>query len=160
MGNWKEEKSALLDEKLKDTKIRDIRFYRIEEFKRNISRVEEFSKSCPYCQKQKIDISSAVDKIDEAVNIPGKERRNYDRLISRLAQHMQKEHGFYAPYYYTYLYSFFGIIAGLVLGYLLLKMLPQYNWAMMSLGFVVGLFAGYLLGTGKDNKIRSDKMIM
>ena len=160
MGNWSEEKTTLLDKNLKDTKKRDIRFFRIEEFKRNIKRVEEFSNSCPYCQKQKTDISKAVDQIDKAVNTPGKERRNYDRLISRLARHMEKEHGFYAPYYFTYLYSFFGMVFGLVFGYLLLKLLSQYNWAMLSLGFVVGLIAGYIWGTAKDNKIRSDKMIM
>lgn len=160
MANWSEEMKNQLDEKLTGTKTRDIRFYRIDEFKRNIVRVDSFSGNCPQCQKQKIDIAEAVAKIDEAVHVPGRSRRNYDRLISRLSGHMQKEHGFYAPFYFTYLYSFFGMIAGLVLGYLLLKLLPQHNWAMLSLGFVIGLIAGYAWGAGKDNKIRSDKKLM
>ena len=160
MENWATEIKTDIDLKLKDTKTRDIRFFRIEEFKRNIDRVEEFSRTCPYCTKQKIYIAEATEKIDEAVNTPGKTRRDYDRLISQLARHMQKEHGFYAPFYYTYLYSFFGMVAGMLAGYLLMQILLQYNWALLSLGFVVGLITGYTLGSRKDSKIRSSKKLM
>lgn len=160
MENWNTVVKEKLDNKLEGTKDRDIRFYRIDEFKRNIDRVEAFSGKCPYCSKQKTYISDAVETIDKAVHNPGRTRRDYDRLISQLSNHMQKEHGFYAPYYYTYLFSFFGMVAGLLLGYLLLKMLPQYNYAMLSLGFVVGLIAGYAWGNTKDSKIRADKKIM
>lgn len=157
---WDEEIRVKLDDKLKDTRERELRFYRIEEFKRNIDRVEAFSGKCPYCKKQKIYISEAVENIDKAINVPGRARRDYDRLISQLSNHMQKEHGFYAPYYYTYLLAFFGMVAGLLLGYLLLKLLPQYNYAMLSLGFVAGLITGYLWGSAKDGKIRADNKLM
>lgn len=160
MAEWESELNLKIDEKLKDTKKRDIRFFRIDEFKRNIKRVDSFSMRCPYCQKQKIYISGMVDKIDEAVNTPGKTRRDYDRLISQLANHMQKEHGFYAPFYFTYLYAFFGMVAGIVAGYLLMQLVPQLNWAMLSLGFVAGLIAGYSWGMSKDRAVRSSKKLM
>ena len=49
-----------LEKNLKDIKERDIRFFRIDEFKRNIRRTETFSKSCPFCQKQKINITEVA----------------------------------------------------------------------------------------------------
>jgi len=160
MENWATEITDKIDIKLKGTRDKEIRFYRIDEFKRNIARVDSFSKSCPFCQQQKIYIAEVVDKIDEAVNVPGKTRREYDRLISHLSKHIQKEHGFYAPYYFSYLYSFFGIIAGLILGYALMKITPEYSVEMLSIGFIIGLLPSYVWGFVKDKKVRSEKKLM
>ncbi len=160
MENWDVEIKKTIDDKLKSVQEKDIRFYRIDEFKRNISRIETNSKSCPFCNKQKINISEISNKIDDAVNIPGKTRCEYDRLISQLSKHMQKEHGFYAPYYFSYLYSFFGIVLGLVIGYVLIKIFPVYWIEMLSMGFVVGLIPAYIWGVVKDKKIRSEKRLM
>ncbi len=160
MEVWSEKMIAQIDEKTASIKQRDIRFYRIDELKRNIQRVGEFSQNCPYCEKEKLNIAEAVKKIDKAINIPGKPRRDYDRLIGRLSSHMQKNHGFYAPYYFTYLYSFFGMLTGLLIGYLLMRLFPAHNWALLSAGFVAGLIAGYFRGSGKDRKIRSLKKLM
>lgn len=160
MKNWATEITDKIDTKLEGTRDKDIRFYRIDEFKRNIARVDSFSKNCPFCEQQKISISEIVDKIDEAVNVPGKTRREYDRLISRLSKHIQKEHRFFAPYYFSYLYSFYGIVAGLILGYVLMKINPYYWVEMLSIGFSVGLIPSYILGFIKDKKVRKDKMLM
>lgn len=160
MGNWATKTNNIIDSKLEGTKEKDLRFYRVDEFKRNIERVDSFSKSCPYCHKQMSDISAAADKIEEAVHIPGHTRREYDRLISRLALHMQKEHGFYTPFHFVYLFSFFGMVTGLVLGYLLLKLFPAYDWVMLGIGFSAGLITGYVWGGIKDNKIRAEKRLM
>jgi hypothetical protein len=160
MENWGKTITEQLDNTLKDSKKRDINFFRIEEFKRNIKRADTFSAKCPVCQKQKINISEIVDNINEAINVPGKTRRNYDRLISELATHMQKEHGFYTPFYFSYLYSFFGMAGGLLLGYLLLKLVPAYSWEMLSAGFIIGLIGGYATGNAKDSKVRSNKKLM
>ncbi|MBN1986078.1 MAG: AtpZ/AtpI family protein, partial [Prolixibacteraceae bacterium] len=143
METWSSEIIKTIDSKLEGTREKEIRFYRIEEFKRNIQRVDEFSASCPYCAKEKINISDVTQKIDEAIKVPGKSRREYDRLISRLSSHMHKQHGFITPYYYTYLFSFFGMVAGLLIGYFLQKLLPMQNWEMLMLGFIAGLLPGY-----------------
>ena len=158
--SWATKTNNIIDSKLQGTKEKDLKFYRIDELKRNIERVDSFSKSCPYCQKQKIDISTVVNSIEEAVHVPGRTRREYDRLISRLSMHMQKEHGFYTPYHFVYLYSFFGMVAGLLLGYLLLKLFPSFDWVMLAIGFSAGLIIGYVWGGIKDNKIREEKKLM
>ncbi len=160
MEKWSSEIISKIDSSLAGTKERDLRFFRVDEFKRNIQRVDEFSAHCPFCQKQKQEIAECVEKIEEAINFPGQPRRNYDRLISRLSNHMQKEHGFFTPYYFSYLFSFFGMVAGIVLGYILQKIVPAYNWEMLIIGFSIGLITGYFWGTAKDNKIRSEKRLM
>lgn len=160
MQNWATEITEIISSKLEGVREKDIRFFRIEEFKRNITRIDSFSNSCPVCAQQKTDIADVVDKIDEAVNVPGKSRREFDRLISRLSKHMQNEHNFYAPYYYSYLYSFFGIIIGLIVGYILLKTTEDLWVEMLSIGFIIGLIPSYIWGFIKDNKIRSEKRLM
>ncbi|MEE4285644.1 MAG: hypothetical protein V2I31_05830 [Mariniphaga sp.] len=160
MGDWSKQVNLRLDEKLTGLKQRDLRFFRIEEFKRNIERVDRFSKNCPACEKEKLNISGIVAKIDEAIQVPGKSRREYDRIISRLSTHMQKVHGFFPPFYFTYLLSFFGMVAGLLLGYLLMIIFPAWDWMMLTLGFVAGLFAGYIWGNRKDGRIRTYKKLM
>jgi len=160
MEDWSKQVILRLDEKLTGLKQRDLRFFRIEEFKRNIERTGHFSKSCPACEKEKLNIAGIIVKIDEAIQVPGKSRREYDRIISRLSTHMQKVHGFFPPFYFTYLLSFFGMVAGLLLGYLLMKIFPDWNWMMLTLGFVAGLLAGYVWGNRKDAGVRTHKKIM
>ncbi|QGY45231.1 hypothetical protein GM418_16600 [Maribellus comscasis] len=160
MESWATKTIAEIDKNLEGIRDKEIRFYRVEELKRNIKRVGEFSSSCPYCQKEKLNITEVTKKINEAIKVPGKSRREYDRLISRISSHMHKQHGFIAPYYYTYLFSFFGMVAGLLTGYILQKFIPAQNWEMLILGFVVGLLPGYFIGFFKDKKIRSNKKLM
>ncbi|MEN8117828.1 MAG: hypothetical protein ABFS16_12655 [Bacteroidota bacterium] len=160
MESWSAQLNTKIDNKLETVKEKDLRFYRIDEFKRNISRGDLFSTTCPTCKKEQINITEVVEKIDEAVNVPGESRREYDRLIGRISKHMQKEHGFYAPYYFTYMYSFIGIVAGVVLGLLLIKLNQQMKVEMFSIGFAIGLLPSYVLGYLKDQKIRSAKKLM
>ena len=126
MESWSSEIIKSIDSKLENVKDREIRFFRIPEFKRNIERVDQFSKTCPYCHKEQINIKEAVETIAEAVEVPGKTRRNYDRLISRLSKHMQKEHGFYAPFHFSYTHALYGLVGGFVLGFLLMKLVLAY----------------------------------
>lgn len=160
MKDWAEQMNLQLDEKMQGIKQRDLRFFRIEEFKRNIIRVGVFSENCSVCEKEKLNIADIGRRIDEAIKVPGQSRREYDRVIGRLSSHMQKVHGFFPPFYYTYLFSFFGMVAGLLLGYLLMKIFPAWNWIMLASGFVAGLLAGYVWGNKKDAIIRSQKKLM
>jgi len=160
MESWSSEIIKSIDSKLENVKDSEIRFFRIAEFKRNIERVDQFSKNCPYCHTEKINVKEAVATIDEAVGVPGKTRRNYDRLISRLSKHMQKEHGFYPPFHFSYTHAFYGLVAGLVTGFLLFKLIPEHGIELftgaVSLGFVVSYFTGSI----KDKRIRNEKRIM
>jgi hypothetical protein len=160
MENWALEINQKIDGFLEKVREKDLRFFRVDEFKRNISRTDEFSSDCLVCRNQKDDISEASGYLFEAIQVPGKSRRKYDLLISRISKHMQKEHGFYPPFYYSYLYAFFGLMAGGIGGFLLSKtfLLP---WeTLYSISFAVCIVATYIVGSIKDKKVRSAKKIM
>jgi len=160
MGNWATETIEQIENKLEGEKEKEIRFFRVDELKRNIQRVHDFGTNCPTCQQEKIPIKELADTIDEAIKVPGKSRREYDRLIDRLSKHIRKEHGFYPPYYFAYYYSFIGIALGLILGFALYKLMPDLWMEMISAGFVAGLLPGYMWGFVKDKKIRTQKRLM
>lgn len=160
MGKWAEKINLEIDQKLEKTRLQDLRFFRIDEFKRNISRVEEFAPTCADCKRIQTEISEAVNSIEEAIKSPGRNRRKYDKLIGRLSKHIQKEHGFYPPYYFSYVYALIGIVGGVILGYLLFLIKPELRFEMFSIGISVGLVVSYILGSIKDGKIRSQKKLM
>lgn len=160
MEDWSTTTIETINEKLKDARQSDLRFFRVDEFKRNVERVGEYSGKCPVCTREQINVRNITDKIDKAIGSPGKTRREYDKLISRLAAHMQNEHGFYTPNHFTYRYSFYGIIAGAVAGFLAMMLFSENNMAYLSAGFSLGLLIGYLYGGGKDRKVREKKMLM
>ena len=151
--NWGKGIIEKVDESLVNTRDKDIRFFRIDEFKRNIERVHKFSTDCGYCNRQKIDIADAVD-------IPGKKRREYDRLISRLSSHMRKEHGFFPPFYFSYLYALFGFIGGFLIGFVLSLFFPENKSMMYTISFSFCIVGTYIIGSQKDLKIRLKKKLM
>ena len=157
---WSDKMIAKVDESLVNARDKDVRFFRVDEFKRNIKRVDEFSTSCGFCNKQKIDVAETVESIGEAIDVPGGKRRSYDKLISRLSVHMRKTHGFYPPFYFSYLYSFLGIVAGAFIGYLMFLIIPANPETMFSIGFASFLVAGYIWGSRKDHKIRFGNRLM
>ena len=159
-GDWGKGVVAKVDAKLADTRDKEIRFFRIDEFKRNIGRVNDFSSNCGLCHKLKLDIAEVAETIDEAIDVPGVKRREYDRLISRLSIHMRKEHGFYPPFYFSYIYALYGLLGGTSLGYLFWLIIPAYRFEMMGIGISAGLIISYILGNIKDRKIRNTKKIM
>uniref|UniRef100_UPI0032168B93 hypothetical protein n=1 Tax=uncultured Draconibacterium sp. TaxID=1573823 RepID=UPI0032168B93 len=160
MESWSEKILTQIDTKLEGANEKDLRFFRIDEFKRNITRVNSFSNTCPQCKTEMQHIAETAADINEAINNVGRKRRDYDRLISRLSKHMQKEHGFYAPYYFTYMYSFLGIIIGAIVGYFLIKINPEFKLELFCTGFAIGLLPTYIAGYIKDKKIRSAKKLM
>lgn len=160
MENWASEINQQIDDKLKKAKEKDLRFFRVEEFKRNINRTDEFAAGCPVCRNQKHDISNTIEYLLEAIEVPGESRRKYDSLINRLSKHMQKEHGFYPPFYHSYIYAFWGLVAGGILGFLLSQIFPLLWETMFSVSFAAGIVATYFVGSVKDKKIRLAKKIM
>ncbi len=160
MENWAGELNKQIDINLQKAREKDLRFFRIDEFKRNIERTGEFSSRCKFCLHLKSDITATVESLEEAIEVPGKKRREYDKLISRLSKHMQKEHGFYPPFYFSYLYAFFGLIGGFCLSYLLAMLFPARAETIYLTGFSVGIVGAYFWGNHRDKKVRSSQKIM
>ena len=150
-----------LVEKLRGTKDRDLRFFRIEEYIRMIHRVGDFGDSCAECRKFATMIKRQNQTIAEAIGRPGRERKELDRLQSELQHHMKRRHGFYPPFYFTYLHSFIWIVAlgagAWLLGYLFA---PSVRTVVLLSGLGLGFIVGQVVGGKKDARIRLRKKIM
>ncbi len=160
MKNWSASIKETIDTNLKGANPKDIRFFRVDEFKRNCERIEAFSPECPACYDFIENIKVAADNIHESVQLPGKTRRDFDKLTQKLASHLRKQHGFYPPFFFVSTYSFIGITAGVFLGFFALKFFPSPSYIPLIITVAIGLIAGYFSGSRKDNKIRRSKKLM
>ena len=158
---WLNETEDLFRENLKGIHEKDIRFYRLEEFWRNIQRLDKFSNDCPVCKKMHSEVRETIAGMNYAVMHPGKKRRRFDRALSTLASHMTEEHGFLPPYYFTYRWSALGMPAGALVGALIdLVLFHGHKWGFIVGGTIIGLLIGYVLGGRKDNDMRARKKLL
>ncbi len=161
MTNWNEKILANMDISLSGIRDKDQRFFRIDELRRNITRVSQFAETCHQCLSFKEDIESNLVHLNEAINVPGQCRRDLDRLIARLSRHMIKAHHFYPPYHFNYLFTTYGLLAGLALALPLILFFPYEHMDVLAAGiFITGLLAGRIIGGKRDRKIRNDKKLM
>jgi hypothetical protein len=158
--NWAEHMMNVIDGKLEGTEDKKLRFFRLGELKRNISRIGQFCARCEGCNQFKQEVEAIAGHIDEAVSVPGQERRELDKLVFRLSNHMMKEHDFFPPHNYNYRYSLIGILAGALAGFLLMKFLPSIKWYLLVTGLIAGLITGQIAGSIRDRKIRNENRLM
>lgn len=160
MENWSDRALSNMEQQLAGVKDKDLRFFRMEELQRNVRRTGEFAATCKRCQHMKTEVDSALVHLNEAISVPGQYRREVDRLIARLANHMMKEHGFYPPWHFNYLYSLAGMLAGTLISLAAVLVLPGKPWELLAAGFAAGLIAGQVTGGRKDRIIRADNKLM
>ena len=161
MSNWYPEFENEIFQKLKGTKDRDLRFFRIEEFLRICQRVDSYDASCRECNSYKYEIEKQKESIATAVNTPGKERRSFDHLLSKMSRHMKKGHGFYPPYYFMYLYSVMWAAPLVILSLLVSLLFPTITtWAFLAPAFAIGIVSGQIYGGKKDKHIREQNKLL
>ncbi len=161
MSDWYEKLEAQINDQLRDTRDKDLRFFRVEEYLRMTKRVEDFASSCRECNSFKYEIEKTAGDIGVAIASPGKTRRNYDRLMGNLSKHMRKQHGFYPPYYFTYLLAFvyaFGASVGAFI--VSLPFVHLDKWFFIVPAFIIGLVLGNLRGAKKDSRIRNSEKLL
>lgn len=160
MQNWAENVLKEMEQRLSGTREKDMRFFRIDELRRNIKRIDNYTPDCDICRNLKNETEIVLAHVNEAVNVPGSHRRELDRLMARLARHMMKTHRYYPPYYFNYLYSFYGIAAGSLLGLLVTLVIPSKPWELLAAGFVFGIIIGQFFGGKKDRIVRRNDRLM
>lgn len=160
MESWADIVLKDMEQRLLGTREKDLRFFRIDELRRNIRRVNDFAHKCDVCGHLKLETETALVHVNEAVNVPGSHRRELDRVVARLSRHMMKVHKFYPPWHFNYLYSFYGITAGFLVGFLLVMAIPSKPWELLAAGFVIGVLTGQFLGGRKDRIVRADERLM
>ncbi len=161
MENWYAEFEKQLVAQLKGSEVRDLRFFRIEEYLRNAQRVDEHAGKCRECYSLRQEMDSQRDSVATAVKHPGKERRALDKLQSKTNDHMRKVHGFYPTNYHTYLQSVYWTVGLMALAFLLTFAFPELEKAIFySPAFAVGVIVGQVIGGKKDRKVRETEKVL
>lgn len=161
MESRSEEILRIMEQQLEGTAEEKLRFFRLDELTRNVSRLGAHSPGCEECGLFFPEAEAMASRIGEAVSVPGEERRELDRLIFRLSNHMMKDHGYYPTYHFSFRYSIWGIFLGLAVGYLLERISPLAEWYwLLTGGLMAGLFIGQVMGRIRDRKIREAGKVM
>ena len=158
MGSWYTGYETDVVQQLKGTRDRDLRFFRIEEYLRMAERADKFAGSCRECDSFRFQMEKQKGTLAKAVQEPGRERRELDRLQSKMSDHMKRQHGFYPPYYFTYLHSFIWTVLLMCLAFIASLFFPDADsWYFLAPAFAAGVLSGQITGSRKDRKIRADK---
>ncbi|PTN08378.1 hypothetical protein [Mangrovibacterium marinum] len=161
MENWYPGFEKKIVDQLKGSNVKDLRFFRIEEYLRNAERTDAQASSCRACYALRNEIEQTADQVAKAVQQPGAERRRIDSLQSRLSDHLRKEHGFYPPSYHTYLQSVYWTVGFMALAFLLTVLFPEVEKAVFySPAFAIGVITGQVIGGKKDRKVRDSNKIL
>ncbi len=146
--------------RLRGCREKDLRFFRIDEYIRNIRRLDEFEETCEGCRALQKETEASLVYIRKAVDSPGKNRAALDRLMAKLARHMTRHHHFFPPYYHKYLHSALGLAIGSLAGVLVVLSIPGNPWEFVMAGALVGIIAGQVTGGSKDRVIRAENRLM
>lgn len=161
MENWYPGFEKKVVDQLKGSNVKDLRFFRIEEYLRNAERTDAHASGCRDCYSFRKEIDELSDDVAKAVQHPGSERRKLDSLQSRLSDHMRKSHGFYPVSYHTYLQSVYWTVGFMALAFLLTLIFPAVEkFVFYSPAFAVGVITGQVIGSKKDRKVRESNKIL
>jgi len=161
MSDWYNKYEEKVFNLLKNEKTRDIRFFRIEEMLRMAERADKYSLTCKECLSFKNRLENGYESLKKAVQYPGKERKELDKLETQMSSHMKKVHGFYPPLYFLYLYSAIGILIFMVIAFIIYLIFPSLSLLnIMAVAFAAGVIIGQIKGHKKDNKIKREGKIL
>jgi hypothetical protein len=161
MSEWYTEFEQDVIQKLKGHKRSDLRFFRIDEYLRMAEKIDALAPLCRECHSFRFEMEKQRDSLVKAVSEPGRERRELDRLQSRMSDHMRKQHGFFPAYYFTYRYSFFLTLFLLGVAFLVYLFSPATDvWYFFAPAFATGVITGQVIGGKKDRRIRETNKIL
>jgi len=161
MSDWYKQYEKNVFNLLKNEKDRDIHFFRIEEMLRMAERTDRYALSCSKCLSFRNLLNEEQKSLKKAVQYPGKERKELDKLQIEMSAHMKKIHGFYPPSYFSYLYSTIGIILFIAFALIFYLFFPSFSlWNILSVAFAAGVIIGQITGHKKDNKIKTEGKVL
>lgn len=149
--NWIEEISKNIDEKIDlYISVKDYRFYQIEKLKR-IAKLLYQQTNCLDCKHSRDELEAIVNDLDRLINKSGVNRREYEKRIESLINHLKEKHEIYQAHHFTYTYSAIFTLVGACFGFLLsFGIFYSFHPTSFFLAAGLGMFAGNVLGSRKD----------
>ncbi len=139
----------------------DYRFFNIAALQKVAERLDQFSDECSTCNNMKTDMEKLVDNLPEYLSGNLQKRREFEKLSNTPINHLRKKHKLYPPNYFTSVYTLFGFVGGIAVGCGIALIVPSVNLLRgITIGFVMGLLAGYIGGIIKDRKQKQKNLTL
>jgi hypothetical protein len=133
-------------------------FLKISYLLKLIEESDHFSTQCKTCAENKKILANMVEEIPFLDDI--EHRQPYEKQFNQIRRHFHREHGFIPPYRFSATYSLIGILAGTLSATLVSFVFGGFNIDVFLAGAVIGLIAGYFLGSAKELKYRKSKKMI
>jgi len=149
-SNWLNETNKKLDDYISFSDKKTVKKFSLQLLKRITERTEEFSaKDCNECEKNKEDINKLLLMLDEHKNDSTVNFKDYNGIIRKLIEHLQKKHGLIEEGANVSLWMPIGMSIGMCLG-------MSFGSNGLSIGLSLGLAIGVAVGSGMDTKAKKE----
>lgn len=149
-SNWLNETNKKLDDHISCLDKKTIKKFRLQLLKRIAVRTEEFSsKGCNECEENKEDINKLLLMLDEHNNNFSAAIKNYNAVMRKLLEHLQKTHGLVEEGANVAMWMPIGMVLGMCLG-------MSFGSNRLSIGLSLGLAVGLAVGSGLDSKAKKE----
>lgn len=149
-SNWYNDASKKLDDYISCFDKKTVKKFRLQLLKRIAERTEEFSsKGCSQCEENKENINHLLLILEEYSNTSTPTFRNYNVIIRKLIEHLQKKHGLIEEGANVSMWMPLGMLIGMCLG-------MSFGSNDLSIGLSLGLAIGVAVGSGMDSKAKKE----
>ncbi|MFA6941128.1 MAG: hypothetical protein WCQ54_09135 [Clostridiaceae bacterium] len=149
-SNWLNETNKKLDDYISCLDKKTVKKFRLQLLKRIAERTEEFSsKGCNECEENKENINKLLLMLDEHNNNFAVAFKNYNAIIRKLIEHLQKKHGLTEEGANVAIWMPIGMSLGMCLG-------MSFGSNGLSIGLSLGLAVGVAVGSGLDSKAKKE----
>ena len=139
----------------------DFKFFQVETFLKAAKKADSFSEKCDNCKIHKDTSEEIAENLQSYLKGDFKSRKDYEKRLTAITNHLKKAHQIYPEQYFISLYSLFGVVGGLAFGALVAYLtIPGFIKQTMLFGFVLGLLIGRILGKRKEKINKINKKIL
>jgi len=153
-SSWLSDLLIKLEHNRESLSLKDDRFLQINLFNNLITKIDNYSDTCEKCKNYKIDIENYIENL-KAISISTQKQKDYEKFLTELKLHLEKEHKIYPARYFNSIFSFAGMLTGAAIGALTGYLInPKFLWSGILIGWTTGLLMGKIIGIKKDKKLQ------
>ncbi len=99
-------------------------------------------------------------KLSDMINGGISSKREMEREMESIFNHLKKDHGIRPQKYFTSFFSLIGMLAGTILGGVLAFPMGWNIPALLLVGWAVGLGVGRIYGNSRDNSLKKQEKLL
>ncbi|QZT36506.1 hypothetical protein K5X82_14765 [Halosquirtibacter xylanolyticus] len=146
-----------LNRSIEGVSEKDLRFFPNEVLKTQIEEMSSHADKCDICNRKLSGTKEIFPMIKAAIAQPGHERKEVDRYLNSVSDHLKTEHGVRSAHHYASKFAMWSMIGSIVVASLVLFLMgvEKMLFLVVSIG-VIAFVLGYVAGDLKDRRHEKD----